>query len=229
MLSGLSFMVTACDIMGEPGNGKVVKQSRNVGSFKQIETSGAFDIVLKQGPAEEVAVETDENLQNLVSTKVEGTTLEIDTKDRVGHFTKMKVYITVKELDKISASGAVNVETESPLNLENLDIECSGSVKTNMEMAIRNLKIDCSGSGKLYMKGTASRVEVDGSGAVDLFAYDLLTEEYNIDLSGAGKAEINVTKKLRAEISGAGSIRYKGSPSEISQEVSGAGTIKKAE
>jgi len=70
---------------------------------------------------------------------------------------------------------------------------------------------------------------MDLSGASDIFAYELLTENYQIDISGAGNAQINVSKRLQAEVSGAGNIRYKGSPSEVNQEVSGAGSIRKVD
>ena len=55
----------------------------------------------------------------------------------------------------------------------------------------------------------------------------MVAETYDIEISGAGEAQINVTKKIAAEISGAGTVKYKGSPSEIDQNVSGAGSIKK--
>ena len=45
---------------------------------------------------------------------------------------------------------------------------------------------------------------------------------------GAGKAKINVSKHLDVDISGAGTILYKGSPT-VSQEISGAGSVKKVD
>jgi hypothetical protein len=70
---------------------------------------------------------------------------------------------------------------------------------------------------------------MDLSGASDIFAYDLVSESYDLEISGAGNAQINVSKRIHAEISGAGSVKYKGSPTEVDQSVSGAGSIKKVQ
>jgi hypothetical protein len=70
---------------------------------------------------------------------------------------------------------------------------------------------------------------MDLSGASDIFAFDMIAENYDIDISGAGNAHLNVSKRIRAEISGAGSIKYKGSPTEIDQQVSGAGSVTKVQ
>lgn len=40
---------------------------------------------------------------------------------------------------------------------------------------------------------------------------------------------INVSKELNVEISGAGSIRYKGNPEKNVQDISGAGSVKKVD
>jgi hypothetical protein len=81
----------------------------------------------------------------------------------------------------------------------------------------------------LKLSGSAKDVGVDISGAVDLFAYDLLAENYKLGISGAGKAEINVSKNLKLDISGAATVHYKGTPTNISQDISGAGSVKKVE
>jgi hypothetical protein len=96
-------------------------------------------------------------------------------------------------------------------------------------MDVQHLGIDCSGGSKLKLSGSAKDVDVDISGAVDLLAYDFPAENYKLSISGAGKAEINVSKNLKVDISGAASVYYKGSPVNISQDVSGAGSVKKVD
>jgi len=54
-------------------------------------------------------------------------------------------------------------------------------------------------------------------------------ENTKVDISGAGSAEVYASVKLDAEVSGAGSIKYKGNAGNVIQQVSGAGSVKKAE
>ena len=230
MLVGMSSLVASCSAIGGiHGDGNVLKETRQISSFDGIEVSGAFDIVLRQGATEEVTVEADANLLPVIRTEVVGGTLTIETKKPVEHVTVMKVYVTVKDLKRIDVSGAVDINTEGRITVPELSLDASGASDSKMDIAVQTLKLDCSGASKIKFSGSATNVSMDLSGASDIFAYDLLAETYDIDISGAGNAQLNVSKKIRAEISGAGSVKYKGSPTEVDQSVSGAGSIKKVQ
>ncbi|HNY02261.1 MAG TPA: head GIN domain-containing protein [Bacteroidales bacterium] len=227
---GTSGILTGCNVTGGVhGDGNVLKETRKVPSFDAIDVSGAFDIVLRQGATEEVVVEADANLLPVIRTEVVGGTLVIETRKPVHHVTTMKAYITVKNLKHIEASGAVDMETEGQISVPELSIDASGASDSKLEIATQKLALDCSGASKIHFKGSATNLSMDLSGASDIFAYELLTESCDIEISGAGNAQLNVSKKIRASISGAGSVKYKGSPTDINQDVSGAGSIRKVD
>ena len=227
---GMTSLFASCRMIGgTSGDGNVLKETRTVGSFNSIDVSGAFDIILKQGATEEVTVETDRNLLPIVRTEVQGNTLKIETRKDIHHSTVLKVYITVKDLKMIDMSGAVNVKTDGRITVPELSIDGSGASDARMDLAVQKLRLDCSGATKLRFSGSATDVSMDLSGASDIFGYDLLAENYDIDISGAGNAQINVSKKLHAQISGACSVKYKGSPTDVDQDVSGAGSIRKVD
>ena len=227
LFMGISSLFASCHIGGTNGDGNIKKETRSVSGFDGIDVSGAFTIYLSQGATEEVIIESDANILPLIITKVEGGILKIYTNKPIRHVTTMKAYITVKNIRKIDVSGACDIIGQTQIKTTELSFDASGASDSKLDIAVQKLTLDCSGASKLKFSGMANEVIVDCSGATDLLAYDLLTETYNIDLSGAGEAEINVSKKIRANVSGAGTIRYKGSPTEIDQEVSGAGSIKK--
>jgi hypothetical protein len=229
MLVNVTAISAGCRMFGEQGNGNVIKQERTVPAFNAIRISGAFDLILSQGPTQSVTVKADENLMPIIRTEVKGDELIIENTKPIHNSHEMKVYVIVKELKKIDISGAVDMETAGKLTLDELTIDGSGASDSKMELDVRKLDIDCSGGSKLKFSGTATNVKMDVSGAVDIYAYDLLTETFHLNISGAGNAQINVSKELSAEISGAGSVRYKGKPEKISEDVSGAGSIKKVD
>jgi len=227
LFAGLSVIAAACDIVnGVSGDGKVTKETRVVSSFDGIDVSGAFNVYLRQGSVEEVIVEADENLQTIIRTEVHRSTLVIDTKKPINHPTSLKVYITCKDLKKAEVSGAVDIFAENKLNFNDFTLHTSGASDIRLELASQKLNLDCSGASKLRLSGTATDVKADLSGACDIYGFDLICDNFTVDMSGAGKAQIHVNKKIDAEISGAGSIRYKGNPVSINQSVSGAGSIK---
>lgn len=231
LFTGFSGLLTGCNAMpgGVRGDGNVLKETRQVSSFSEVDISGAFDIVLRQGDKEEVVVEADANLLPVIRTEVTGSTLKIDTRRPVRNPEVLRVYITFRDLKMIDASGAVDLRSEGILKLSDLSIDASGASDSKLDIEVNRLKLDCSGASKLRFSGTAGTIEMDLSGATDIFAYDLVAESCSIEISGAGNAQVHATKKIRADISGAGSIKYKGSPSDIDQRVSGAGSIRRAD
>ena len=230
MLTSVSGIASCCTLAGGVhGDGKVVKQTRVVSSFDGIDISGAFDVYLRQGSIEEVIIEADENLQSIITAEVRGSTLVIDNKKPINHPTTLKVYITFKNLKKIETSGAVDIVAENKLTVNDLSLSTSGASDVRMDIAAGKLDLSSSGASKLRLSGSVTDVTADLSGSCDMYSFDLVCENLRIEISGAGKAQVNVTKSIDAEISGAGSIHYKGSPTKVNQSVSGAGSIKKDE
>ena len=66
---------------------------------------------------------------------------------------------------------------------------------------------------------------ISGSGKIR--AYDLLSAETNIRISGSGNAELSVADYLKAKVSGSGKVRYKGNPT-VDVDISGSGKVERA-
>lgn len=225
----IAILLLSCNVVGEHGNGNVVKQERKVSAFSALDISGAFDVYLSQGSAQSVIVEADENLQSLIRTEVRGGSLIIDNFQPIRDAKSLKLYITVTDIRTIELHGAVNLHSQNKLTLTELDIEISGATDANLDLAVQKLDVSSSGGSKLKFSGMANKVEMDISGAADIRAYDLMAEVISLSISGAGDAEINVTKELNADVSGAGSVKYKSNPLKVDSNVSGAGSVKKAD
>lgn len=222
-------IIVSCNVIGEIGSGNVIREERKVSSFNGIDVSGAFDVMLTQGTANSVFIEADDNLMHLIRTEVRDNILVIDNKKPIAHSKSLKVFITFTDLKSIDLSGAVDIMSQSKLTLSDLSLSGSGASDGKLEMDVQKLKIDCSGGSKLRLSGSARDVDVDASGAVDLLAFDFPAETYKLSISGAGKADINVSKELNVDISGAATVHYKGNPAKNVQDISGAGTVKKVD
>lgn len=210
------------------GSGKVVKESRHVNSFKAIDISGSFKIFLSQGDNESLMIEADDNLMKYIKSHVSGGTLYLETTGYNLKSTTLKAYITIKELNNIEASGAVKITGEAPLDIDDLSIGVSGAANLNMELYGDKLELKVSGAGKGSMKGNIDKAIIKLSGASKLLAEELIVNNMDIEISGAGSAKVNVINELDASISGAGNIRYAGNP-KVHSNISGAGKVKKIE
>lgn len=203
------------------------------GSFNKIKISHAIKVVITQSDTESIAVSAnDEKYIDDIITELEGNTLNIRSKGNnwTGRGNRhLKAYISFKKLEEVEISGASDVLTVGAIKQPSLRIDLSGASTFKAEMQVKTLSLDMSGASKLVLQGTADVLKADCSGASDLEAFGLTAETANLDVSGASDIEINVSKDIKAEASGASSIRYKGTASITNVKTSGASSINRKE
>lgn len=229
MLTFLLTWQTGCSypFNGIKGNGNVIKQTRELSSFSALEVGGAFNVVLKQGDKESVVVEADENLIEFIITEVRGKSLVIRSSEEINSPKTLNIYLTFKTLDEMEISGACKVTCDDKLIFTELELECSGASDVILKMVATDLQLDLSGVSQISLFGSANTVNLDLSGASDLDAFELEVDKYNADISGASHANIFVKSELASDVSGAAGLKYKGDPSTVNNEVSGAASVKK--
>jgi hypothetical protein len=90
------------------------------------------------------------------------------------------------------------------------------------------LALDIAGAGEVTASGRTRAVEVDisGAGSADLGA--LKARDADVEISGAGRAEVAPTESARLEISGMGVINLLTNPAQLTTDISGAGQIRRA-
>ena len=212
------------------GDGNVVAHTVSINYFDEIDLSGAFNVHLTKGSDLQAVVETDENLQELVDVEVKGNTLFVSTTgDVMLKPTKMNLFITYPELRRLTIGGACKLSSNEAIISETLILIISGAADIDLGIEAGVLRTQLSGAGSISFEGSAIEHYVEISGASSLKAENLITQLTEIDLSGAGSANIFASEVLKASLSGIGSIKYYGNPAQTQINKSGLGSIKSAE
>ena len=185
------------------GSGNQATENRKVEDFTRIKISGGFKIVLKQDSSLSVKITADDNLLKYIKTEVEGYKLHIYTRKNMCNTGEMTVYIGVRNLEEINASGAVDVETDGKLQTQDFRIKLSGATRLTMDMNAANVTTSGSGATELHLKGQASSHDIDLSGSGKVYALDFVVGNCNIQTSGVGHSEVNVLHSLSVHSSGA--------------------------
>lgn len=227
-------------------------QKRKVASFSAINVSNSIDLYITQGNTSEVAVSaSSEAARDRIITEVEGGTLIIKLRDESSwrwkkwEDIKAKAYVSVKELNALSASGACDIKIVDKVETPKLKIKLSGAsdLKGAIEVGTLsatisgasdykgNIKanaimIDISGASDVELNGSTDDLVLEVSGASDAKLYALTTKGAKVEASGASSVQLNVTQLLKAQASGASSIDYKGAAIANDINSTGASSIK---
>jgi hypothetical protein len=204
------------------------QQTRTVGDFTGIKAGDAFNIIIAQSDANTVKVDAPDNLQAQVKTEVKDGILSISTDGNIKSEKSITINIGVKSLTNLDVSGSADVKSDNQLTCDKINVTSNGAGDIHLDLKANEIKTDISGAGDITLKGTTQLLDATVSGAGDLKASNLEATRIKAKVSGAGDAKVNAIQSLDADVSGAGSIIYKGNPIDRNVNISGAGSVRES-
>lgn len=205
---------------------------RSVKNFHAVHLSSAFDVFITQSNEEAVAVSAAESkFRERIKAEVKNGILYIDFDSKgMGWGSgnkKLKAYISVKQIDALTISGACDVFISGTLKASELTLNQSGASDLKGRIEVSKLKVDLSGASDVSLTGSATQLSIEASGASNFKGFDLTTDICNVKASGASDIKITVNKELSAYASGASDVNYKGSGVIREVKSSGSSSVRK--
>lgn len=226
-VGALLFAASGCNLMNcESGHGEVVRTPLSVSPFDRIVVQGSLDVVIHKGATHSAEVEGQKNLADLVSTEVINGTWTIRTEPCVRSSKPFVVHLTTPTLDAIHLQGSGRVEGVAPLAASDLDLRVQGSGDLQLEILSERTTAFVDGSGDILLTGSSEEFNGQVQGSGDLRAAALETRNATASVTGSGDLQVQCRDKLRATVTGSGSVRYLGPPAQLERHVTGSGTIE---
>lgn len=206
------------------------RQKRNVPSFHGISAATGINVYLTQKDREEVIVEADDEDMDDLITEVEGGVLRIYMEKRsMLNFqwtrSERNVYVSFKTLDRIEASSAAEVISQSALNLDRLTLNASSSAEIKLELHAKEVRAEASSAADIQLNGKGYSLEAHASSSSDIDASGFETKRCVANASSAAEIHVNASEQLDADASSAADIVYSGSPSMKNINESSGGDI----
>ncbi len=220
-LVGMLFV--ACN--SENGNdcfqaaGTIVETNFTVAAFSEIRVEGEVTLTVVQGDAQEVIVETGENLLSDIQVSVVGDILIIrddNTCNFVRDYGVTKATVTTPILTKIQNSSSYDVTGIGQLSFPELTLQSntSGGLADPLkggdfyvDVACDVLTINANGQSVFYVTGTAATARISFLDENPRFeGRDLMIGSLNIFQRSANKMIVNPTDQITGEIVGTGDV-----------------------
>jgi len=215
-------------------DGKVTQFVPEGATFSSLFFRSVGEVFVIQGEPCELKIEGSDDLVENIRVSVKDDVLEVDYQTDIEDWTNfrwmdgdrhLRYYVTMPEIIKVNMEGAGILMGDS-LQGEALELIQGGAGKIEMhELNYQSLKAELGGLGEIILTGQVASQNLILSGAGGYEAVELQSQDAEVLLSGAGSATVWAEKTLKATVTGAGSIKYKGDPA-VEQENSGIGEIK---
>ena len=249
-------VLTSCNINAQQKTAIVYDdnaQVRKVASFNAISVSSAIDLYLTQSASSKVAVSaSSDEIRDHIITEVEGGVLIIRLGENGSWFNwkkwgnyKTKAYVSIKDINAITASGASDVHLVNIIESPKIKINLSGASDMKGDISAGTIIYDISGASDckgavdantIAINGAgASRIELTGRaddlsvvvfGASDAKLFNVTSKGAILKASGASSIQATVTEILKANSTGASNIDFKGNPNVKESNTSGASNIR---
>ncbi|MBD0403133.1 head GIN domain-containing protein [Flammeovirga sp. EKP202] len=203
-----------------------------------IELNIAGDVVIDQNDAQSVVVETQQEVMNYLSYKVENGTLVIELDKNFRNY-DFKLYLNVTSLQnvtlngsgsilvhdltsdqlkiKLAGSGKIAVDDASNV-INTIDAQLDGSGNINIEkIAINAISVKRTGSGNISLYGNSQKLDARLDGSGNLKASQLITKDVTVSNTGSGNVHVHCDGVLSIRNSGSGTIKVEGNPTSIIQ------------
>ncbi|TRZ90744.1 MAG: DUF2807 domain-containing protein [Rhodocyclaceae bacterium] len=210
------------------GSGTLKTETREVSGFTGIALSLNGSVEIKQGGAESVTIETDDNILPLIETVVENATLKIRPVARNNSFStkKMKIVVNAKTLTRIDIAGAGDIHSDA-LKVADLKAGISGAGDLRIKsLEADALSISIAGSGDFEAGGRAASMRANIAGSGDIKAGKLDAKAVEINIAGSGDATVWARNTLKVSIAGSGDVQYYGD-AQLQNSIWGSGSVKR--
>ena len=223
------FFLSACIFMGPAirGEGEVKEETRKISGFEKVEISRGLEVFLVPDSQQYVVVEADENLHDVILTKVKDGTLEVYTEKFIRSAQSRKVHVHFVHLRGIKSTSGAVVQSRGPVRSKTLEISASSGSRQTLEVNAGQFEGGCSSGAQIDLEGKADRATLKASSGAQLNGDHFMASECHAKSSSGAHIRTGVKDKLVAQASSGGHIYYSGDPATTRFESSSGGSIRR--
>jgi hypothetical protein len=243
-LMGSVLLLATSGCSGGNPFGPSVDRTYDLTGFTRVEVSSAFRYEIRQSDSYSVVVSAREPEIRGMDVRLEGSTLRVARRAVIGGIGPATVRIQMPKIEGLSVSGAsrgtasgfasevpctIDVGGASRLDADmqtgDLNLMVSGASRLTGKIRASRLNSEASGASHIDLEGSAPLATIEVSGASQWNAPQLLHRNADLNVTGASRANVNVSDSLVLDASGASTVNYTGSPS-VKQNVTGNSTVR---
>lgn len=224
----VSISLLSCNegLTGIKGSGNITTEKRNsTAPFTAIDASTGVTVIVAQDSSASIAVETDDNIQQYITTKIENSTLYIKVEGNINTQSPINVNVTMPSISGLDASSGSTIRSKNTLKGTSLSLVTSSGATIEAVLEYEKVSCDASSGSRITASGKALMVTTSSSSGSDIDAKNLAANEIIADASSGSSTKVNPIIKLKGTASSGSSISYYQIPKTLIKTESSGGSI----
>lgn len=210
------------------GDGNIVLQNRNITeSFDKFEVNKGIELILTQSENKSVSVETDENLQAVITTTVENGTLMVTSNAPFNANKGVIVRVSLSQISGLKSSSGSSVKSTNTLKTKSLIVDSSSGSNVAIDVDAEFISLESSSGSTIKMGGKAVKLETTSSSGSSILAGKLIANEVLSQTSSGSTTVVHPVESLIAKASSGSQVKYYNIPKNLEKKESSGGSISK--
>jgi hypothetical protein len=208
----------------------VVTEEESFSDFDKVDTSHGFKVDVSQGDSFRVIIRADDNVMEHVDVSKKGDTLKIGLKGNRGYQLKnttLEAEVIMPTLLGLKMSAGSHATITGFKSTEDFDADLSAGSQLRGDIEAGNGNFDLSGGSHVTLSGSAQDLKLDASAGGQIDLGDFSVVDADVNMSGGGRAKVNVSGRLDAKASSGSHVTYVGNPTLGDIDTSGGASVER--
>lgn len=211
--------------------GDIVQEEVSLPPFAKITVFENIEMIIKEGPVQEVVIETGEFLRPEITAAVENNRLVVRNTNNCNLFREYgitKIFVTSPNINEIRSSTGWPIRSDGILSYPELQLisESFSNPETettdgsfDLNLATQNLSLVANGIAYFQLRGSTDQLRATiAAGDSRIEAENLIAQEIVINHRGSNDMLVNPQQILRGVIRGTGDVLSFTRPDSVSVE-----------
>ena len=213
-------------ITSTQGSGNIIKEKRDITNpFEKIASSSGITVIVEQGSPASVEVETDDNIQQYVITKVENGTLVVKVEGSIHTESPINVSIKMPLIKGLESSSGSTISSKNTLRGTEISLTSSSGGEIEAVLEYEKVSCDSSSGSNITVSGKALNLQTSTSSGSEINAEELASNEIIADASSGSFTKVKPIVKLKGTASSGSSITYYQTPKTLIKTESSGGSV----
>ena len=211
---------------GTQGSGNIIKEKRDITNpFEKIASSSGITVIVEQGSPASVEVETDDNIQQYVITRVENGRLIVKIDGNIHTESSINVSIKTPRIRGLESSSGSTISSKNTLRGTEISLTTSSGSEIEAVLEYEKVSCDSSSGSNITVSGKALNLQTSTSSGSEINAEELASNEIIADASSGSFTKVKPIVKLKGTASSGSSITYYQTPKTLIKTESSGGSV----
>jgi hypothetical protein len=211
---------------GIEGSGNVTVEERTITEeFNSISVAQGIDVIYTQENDIKLKAEMDDNLHELLVTKVKDNTLKIRFKENIGRRKSSKVFLSALSLKEITTSSSADFSNVGTIQAQEIELNASSGSDITIKIDAKTIDCSISSGSDIELEGSCDKLIADCSSGADLEAESLIAKKAHVNASSGAGIEVYASESLEASASSGADVVCAGNPEDRNIEKSSGGRV----